>query len=371
MKVLLITLLTKLEDVSSEWLDDIRRAAIARLQLDGVAPLSHVSAYYQLLTGLSPEWTGIYDEVNVKAYQPTLIELSAEVERRLAWNIVQSLGLVGCKIEQMERLSAEMPCDFVYFDAQSPRDVAQIQGRVARGSIILLAILQSGGRSCGVNLNNFLADKGIIERNEKGTINWEETLAYYAGHGQIWINVAGREQEGIVTPGQQYAQVRDAVAKMIEENLLDPAGKPVVAAIRRKEDLYKQSGEHFLEAPDLAVEFADGYAPTKQSVQLDFDPSTIDAETSASQLYAAELLVWGKNARRNFGNARLIDVLPTILYMLDLPIPQSLSGEIITAMFAPDALERHPPKYQTSDDTLTAEEEAILFKRLKNLGYIG
>jgi hypothetical protein len=52
-----------------------------------------------------------------------------------------------------------------------------------------------------VNVNNFLAEMELVERDEQsGLVNWPGSLAYYAGHGQLWINLLGRDPQGAVHP---------------------------------------------------------------------------------------------------------------------------------------------------------------------------
>jgi arylsulfatase A-like enzyme len=92
--------------------------------------------------------------------------------------------------------------------------------------------------------------------------------------------------------------------------------------------------------------------------------------------------VRGPHLRRNaqIRGARLIDMAPTLLYLLGEKIPPGLDGRILTDLFEPEFVVSHPAQGQESskaaaltkqdDATYTAEEAALVEERLKALGYI-
>ncbi len=70
-------------------------------------------------------------------------------------------------------------------------------------------------------------------------VDWCHTVAYSLGNvGQIYLNVAGREPQGIVKPGTEYEQVRRQIMERLAE-LRDPeTGEHVVETIYRREEIY-------------------------------------------------------------------------------------------------------------------------------------
>jgi hypothetical protein len=78
--------------------------------------------------------------------------------------------------------------------------------------------------------------------------------------------------------------------------------------------------------------------------------------------------------------ARIIDLTPTILYLLGVPIPPNLDGEVLTKIFADGYIAKHPIQYGhalgTNGDSAapprdySAREEAAIKARLQGLGYI-
>jgi hypothetical protein len=77
-------------------------------------------------------------------------------------------------------------------------------------------------------------------------------------------------------------------------------------------------------------------------------------------------------------NVTLYDMMPTILYLLNQPVPEGLDGRVLTELISTEKLTREPIRYVP--DTLAGagpagsglepEEEAAVSERLKGLGYI-
>jgi hypothetical protein len=75
--------------------------------------------------------------------------------------------------------------------------------------------------------------------------------------------------------------------------------------------------------------------------------------------------------------ARLVDVAPTILYALGLPVPEDMDGRVLTEVFTPQYLAGNPvrqglpslapPAVEVHTDEPT---EAIIAERLRALGYL-
>src|SRR5438132_11907778 len=96
---------------------------------------------------------------------------------------------------------------------------------------------------------------GVIERDEQnGQVDWRGSVAYFAGNGQLWVNLLGRDAQGAVHPRVEYEEVRETLIKALPHKLRDvEAGVPVIERIYRKEELY--SGDYLFCAPDLVVVF--------------------------------------------------------------------------------------------------------------------
>src|SRR6266516_2446947 len=97
------------------------------------------------------------------------------------------------------------------------------------GLLALLSDTQPAAVERFVNINNFLADMGVIERDEQtGRVNWSNSLAYFAGHGQLMINLLGRDPQGAVHPQDENEEVRESLVKALPNKLRDPESRATV-----------------------------------------------------------------------------------------------------------------------------------------------
>jgi hypothetical protein len=81
--------------------------------------------------------------------------------------------------------------------------------------------------------------------------------------------------------------------------------------------------------------------------------------------------------RGKIEHLRLLDVPPTILYELNVPIPDAFDGEVISSVYSPTFLDTHPIQYQSFAETtdlnvqlLSETEQSMLEDRLRSLGYL-
>jgi hypothetical protein len=231
-----------------------------------------------------------------------------------------------------------------------------------------------------INVNNFLADMEILDRDpESGQIAWQNSLAYYAGHGQLWINVLGRDPQGVVHPQGEYEEVRDSLRRGLQTRLCDSrTGAPVVENVFRKEELYPD--EYLFCAPDLVVVFKPGYAPSPQSVHMGFDEAACLPAAASSMVMAgahpsmhrgflllsAPSIVHGRLLPQA---ASLTSALPTILHAAGVG-HAGVEGAVLGEFFSPEYLETHPLPTVVHDGELSEEDEELVINRLRDLGYV-
>jgi predicted AlkP superfamily phosphohydrolase/phosphomutase len=122
------------------------------------------------------------------------------------------------------------------------------------------------------HLNTWLRDEGYLavldpKRVEDAgyfeNVDWSRTRAYALGLNGLYINVKGREKDGIVDPAQ-----RESLAAEIGRKLLavtDPAsGSPAITKVYRREQVFKLAGHEDI-APDLIVGYAKGTRGSDES----------------------------------------------------------------------------------------------------------
>lgn len=209
-------------------------------------------------------------------------------------------------------------------------------------------------------------------------VDWSQTKAYFCSlSGQnIWINLKGRQPDGMVEPGIEYETLRDQLRERLYQ-LKDPqTSRTIIRKVYKREEIY--TGDLVSNAPDLIIDMADGYV-----MQTGFSPTVLMPSTQY-KLYRSGchkqhgiFIAGGKEIRKNHQvkNAEITDIVPTILHLLDKPIPTCMDGTVLK-----DILEngRNGVEYQSTQinrtDTfhdISEEEEARIAEKLKGLGYLG
>jgi predicted AlkP superfamily phosphohydrolase/phosphomutase len=195
--------------------------------------------------------------------------------------------------------------------------------------------------------------------------------------GMVYVNLKGREPDGCVEPGAEYEAVRDElIAKLTAEKAPD-TGEPLFEEIRRGEEIY--DGMYAKHGPDLVC------IPKDWRYQVfgyqDFVSNRfIDRYSEMTGHHRPDGILFGKGAGFRQGEwveeARLLDLAPTILHLLGLPIPSDMDGRVLEELFTDDAW--HYPEIlsidpdaeqETATVELSADQQAVVMQRLKDLGY--
>jgi predicted AlkP superfamily phosphohydrolase/phosphomutase len=200
----------------------------------------------------------------------------------------------------------------------------------------------------GVNLNTWLVQNGYMMFEGQQTrqlklddlfgrgklwegVDWTRTRAYAVGLGQIYFNLRGRESQGIVSAGSEYKALQDEIAGKLA-GLSDPdTGEPVMRAVYRRDDIYK--GEYLQYAPDLQVGFNDGYRVGWQDTMGGITRNVIENNNrkwSGDHCATATEISGGvffANRKVATTAPSIMDLAPTILKVLGVPIPADLDGK--------------------------------------------
>ncbi len=213
-------------------------------------------------------------------------------------------------------------------------------------------------------------------------IDWEQTRAYAFGeYGQIFINLKGREPQGIVAPGEEYEQLLKEISERLRKLVHPKTGEKMIQGVFRKEALY--SGPMLEKAPDLS--FAIGEYRYDSSIQFGLGVRGIfgmpEFEDSGTHRREGVLIAHGKGIKSNFNieGATLVDIAPTVLHLLNLPIPTDMDGNVIEALFREDWMKSHPIRHKEKEsknlssetkEELSPEEMEMVKKKLRTLGYL-
>jgi len=218
-------------------------------------------------------------------------------------------------------------------------------------------------------------------------IDWPHTKAFSCGvHGNIMINLMGRQPMGTVQPGQEYEELRSKIIARLSD-LVDPETEErVVEKVYRREELYHGNFVH--SAPDLLIQWKD-YAYTAQQdygegVKSIFQSRNkfefSEKEHNGSHRLDGIIMMHGKpiQAGTELKGSEIIDLAPTILYLMGIDIPEDMDGKVLTSALTKDFIDAHPISYkettqgdlQEPASTYTHEEVQKIEGRLKDLGYL-
>ena len=211
--------------------------------------------------------------------------------------------------------------------------IGEVAKKQPRASIIVMSDHGFNSFDNAVNLNTWLWKEGFLSRKNHSDsddkpfaeVEWPQTRAYAVGLNGLYINLAGREKQGIVKPGQERVQL----IREIREKLLrfrDPArGLPVITSVATSD---VEPG------PDMIIGYARGYraswetalgsvpfAPLEPNRDLWIGDHCIDAAEVPGVLLS--------NRKIRAKSPELKDLTVTILRLFDAPVGRELTGRNI------------------------------------------
>ena len=223
-------------------------------------------------------------------------------------------------------------------------------------------------------INNFLAKEGLLRFyfNDKGEaeIDWSKTKAYAFGMlPQIFINLKGRDPQGTVEPGEEYERLREEIIEKLY-GLRDPEnGKRVIKMAVKKEEMkalglygenvgdiifmaergYESVATAYYGDPSWGLPVRELYMPPKITKDLNIFERTklFSMHTSEhssfspfSEAMRIPFLMRGPGVKKGVERVvpiRLVDIAPTIAYILEVPTPKDSEGSIILDAFETDS----------------------------------
>ncbi len=109
--------------------------------------------------------------------------------------------------------------------------------------------------------NNYLTLRNGNSEGDLSNVDWAQTKAYAVGLNSLYLNIAGREGQGVVT-----AEEIEILLSEIQNKLMDwkgPDGKSVTQRVRLKHEVY--NGAYTRLGPDLVVGYAPGYRASSET----------------------------------------------------------------------------------------------------------
>jgi predicted AlkP superfamily phosphohydrolase/phosphomutase len=150
--------------------------------------------------------------------------------------------------------------------------------------------------------------------------------------GAIRVNLAGREPEGVVETGSQYDALCDELEREIRALVNPETGKSAVRDVTRPHRIYH--GKHLADFPDLTVWWS-GDAPIRAltSPRIGKVEGTATSRRTGEHWPEGFVLAHGSGIARGATvtaeEASGMDVAPTILELLGVPVPAEMEGRVL------------------------------------------
>lgn len=213
-------------------------------------------------------------------------------------------------------------------------------------------------------------------------LDWNRTKAFATTPTSNGINIAvSKNGNGTGVPESEYHAFREKLVRELREVRSPVDGERIVAdAFTRDEIFPGPAGEL---GPDVTLVMRDGglisILPGEEVVSQ--RPVVSGAHRSLG-IFGAK----GPGVRQGFdaGELSILDVAPTILYSLGLPVYANFEGRVAEGIFERGVMENQPilraaepdskPEETQDEETESAEmseeDERVVMERLRELGYI-
>ena len=236
----------------------------------------------------------------------------------------------------------------------------------------------------GICVNEWLRREGLLVLRsappapgtplQKCDVDWNRTTAWAEGgyYARIFLNVVGREPQGIVQPAD-YETMRGEIGHRLAR-IPDDRGQPLATVWHRPQKLYPRVEGI---APDLIVIFGDLHWRAVGSLGFDaihtFENDTGPDEANHAQHGYFSWTAPGLTPSPEPQELDILDVAPTLLRQLGLPLAPGMQGTVRD--FAPATPKAPPaapaPPSGDAGGRYTEQQQAEIEQRLAALGYLG
>lgn len=227
-------------------------------------------------------------------------------------------------------------------------------------------------------------EKNLLYRN----IDWCSTRAFSDGNRwEIWVNLKGRQQFGIVNPGKEYDDIcRDIIEILKGCNDME-SGRPLFKNIFTRDEVYH--GRYVDKSPDIIVEWEDiipsAISCNGRGISIENGKKGIkdplDILRSGGHSRFGIVLIKGPDIKKGIGiqGADILDIAPTILYAMGEPVASDMDGKVLVDSFKEEFLKENQIKESHKEDdkeTLkpkkrySDKDSKKIAERLRGLGYI-
>ena len=202
-------------------------------------------------------------------------------------------------------------------------------------------------------------------------VDWKRTRVATVGAYEcafLFVNLRDRGPAGIVDRDQYQPIVTDLVERF--SNLTHPVtGRKLYRQVSRGVDIYPRSTPDIL-LPDVILLPEEGYGLSSRISSM-----LPEGTSEGVHRHNGVLFMKGEKLRSSVPGLSpyLIDLAPTILHALGLPVPADMDGRVLEELFSePEAI-----RYEHVDNCVTQApalydgvEAQMIEQRLRALGYV-
>lgn len=207
--------------------------------------------------------------------------------------------------------------------------------------------------------------KAEVEKSVVGEIDFEKSSAFPG---------ALSSQAIFVNKKKNYEETKNKLIKDLENFRNPENNEKIMRNVYPKESLF--TGPFMEELPDILFDLNKNYKLvfnfTSNKIVVSASPDEGGGHHSPYGIY----VFFGKHVRTKgkYENKKIYDIIPTLLYYLNLPIPDYMDGEPITKIFnmdyKPSYIKKELKAIKTSKGAYSEKEKKEVIERLRNLGYV-
>lgn len=245
------------------------------------------------------------------------------------------------------------------------KNIGKIVELIDKDTVIMVTSGYSIQRLDGrINLCEWLIQEGYMNLNSrpkqlvslsKADVNWANTRAWATGYtGQIYLNLNGREPQGIVAP-ENYDKLLDEIGEKLKA-VSDEKGKKFDTPVYKRKDIH--FGEYAKFGPDLFVYFDNCHWNTSELIGYDsiYSYNTPRGPDDGGHGPYGFFAMAGSGIPNSgeLSQISLLDIAPTLLQLMEISIPPDMEGKVLV---------------EKEEKVYSEEKEEEIRRRLQGLGY--
>jgi predicted AlkP superfamily phosphohydrolase/phosphomutase len=208
-------------------------------------------------------------------------------------------------------------------------------------------------------------------------VDWTQTKAFCTYSGGIYINRKGLFPHGSVESDAEAEAIIEQIIEKLKQLRNPLNGECIGGEIIRRAEAF--DGPYARYCPDITyIALENKY---NAGSFMGFGSNKVVLETAAlpgGHRMEGILIAKGSNIQQHkqVNSARLMDIPPTVLYLMGEKIPRDMEGTVLTELIQEQFLSSHPIEYcdaiesRTIADSFTEEDQKDVIDKLKGLGYL-